>query len=221
MSISQQVQDRGWNDEVQSYTAAYDGTDLDAATLHIGLSGLIEPSDPRFAATVVATEARIAQRCNGLPVRSDDGLPGTEGGFHLCAAWLVEAYLLTDQRSQAEALFDRLVAAAGPTGLLSEEYDPVAERALGNHPQAYSHLGTAALRATPRRLSQEGGPEVRPRINSVSSTSITGRPDRGGLCSRSPARRPFSMLGCFTVVSPRRSASGTPSKPVTVIWPGT
>jgi trehalose 6-phosphate phosphatase len=38
-------------------------------------------------------------------------------------------------------LFDRLVAAAGPTGLLSEEYDPVAERALGNHPQAYSHIG--------------------------------------------------------------------------------
>ena len=29
----------------------------------------------------------------------------------------------------------------GPTGLLSEEYDPVAERSLGNHPQAYSHLG--------------------------------------------------------------------------------
>ena len=35
----------------------------------------------------------------------------------------------------------KLVAAAGPTGLLSEKYDPVAERALGNHPQAYSHIG--------------------------------------------------------------------------------
>lgn len=44
-------------------------------------------------------------------------------------------------RPQAEALFDRMVTAAGPTGLLSEEYDPVAERALGNHPQDYSHLG--------------------------------------------------------------------------------
>jgi trehalose-phosphatase len=139
--ISQQVQERGWNDDVQSYTAAYDGTDLDAATLHIGLSGLIAPSDPRFAATVVATEAELRSGATVYRYRSDDGLPGTEGGFHLCAAWLVEAYLLTDQRSQAEALFDRMVTAAGPTGLLSEEYDPVAERALGNHPQAYSHLG--------------------------------------------------------------------------------
>jgi trehalose 6-phosphate phosphatase len=139
--IAKQVLERGWNDEVKSFTAAYDGTDLDAATLHIGLSGLIDPSDPRFAATVVATEAELRSGATVYRYHRDDGLPGTEGGFHLCAAWLVEAYLLTDQRSQAEALFDRLVTAAGPTGLLSEEYDPVAERALGNHPQAYSHIG--------------------------------------------------------------------------------
>jgi trehalose 6-phosphate phosphatase len=139
--ISAQVRDRGWNDEVKSYTAAYDGTDLDAATLHIGLSGLIDPSDERFAATVVATEAELRSGATVYRYRRDDGLPGIEGGFHLCAAWLVEAYMLTGQRSQAEALFDRLVTAAGPTGLLSEEFDPVAERALGNHPQAYSHLG--------------------------------------------------------------------------------
>ncbi|MGH3676067.1 MAG: trehalose-phosphatase [Mycobacterium sp.] len=140
-AISAQVRECGWNDEVQSFTAAYHGTDLDAATLHIGLSGLIDPSDPQFAATVVATEAELRSGSTVYRYRSDDGLPGTEGGFHLCAAWLVEAYLLTDQRSQAEALFDQLIDAAGPTGLLSEEYDPVAERALGNHPQAYSHLG--------------------------------------------------------------------------------
>ena len=52
----------------QSFTAAYDGTDLDAATLHIGLSGLIDPSDPRFAATVVATEAELRSGCDGLPL---------------------------------------------------------------------------------------------------------------------------------------------------------
>jgi trehalose 6-phosphate phosphatase len=140
-AISAEVRERGWNDEVQSYTAAYDGTDLDAATLHIGLSGLIDPSDPRFAATVVATESELRSGATVYRYHRDDGLPGQEGGFHLCAAWLVEAYLLTDQRSQAELLFDQLVKAAGPTGLLSEEYDPVAERALGNHPQAYSHIG--------------------------------------------------------------------------------
>ncbi|MCW4354952.1 trehalose-phosphatase [Hoyosella sp. YIM 151337] len=139
--IQKQVCDKGWSDEVRSFTAAYDGTDLDAATLHIGLSGLIDPSDERFAATVVATEAELRSGSTVYRYHHDDGLPGGEGGFHLCAAWLVEAYLLVGQRAQAEALFTQLVTAAGPTGLLSEEYDPVAERALGNHPQAYSHIG--------------------------------------------------------------------------------
>ncbi|SNS70095.1 trehalose-phosphatase [Rhodococcoides kyotonense] len=139
--IRTEVLEQGWNDEVQSFTAAYDGIDLDAATLHIGLSGLIDPSDPRFASTVTATEAELRSGSTVYRYHHDDGLPGGEGGFHLCAAWLVEAYLLVGQRSEAEALFAQLVSAAGPTGLLSEEYDPVAERSLGNHPQAYSHLG--------------------------------------------------------------------------------
>ncbi|WP_026343838.1 trehalose-phosphatase [Nocardia sp. BMG111209] len=139
--ISEEVKAKGWNDQVQSYTAAYDGPDLDAATLHIGLSGLIDPSDPRFAATVVATEAELRSGSTVYRYHHDDGLPGGEGGFHLCAAWLVEAYLLIGKRSDAEALFAQLVDVAGPTGLLSEEYDPIAERSLGNHPQAYSHLG--------------------------------------------------------------------------------
>lgn len=139
--ISDDVLENGWNAQAYSYTAAYDGVDLDAATLHIGLSGLVNPLDPRFVATVSATEAVLRTGSTVYRYRHDDGLPGTEGGFHLCAAWLIEAYLLTGQRSQAEALFNQMVKVAGPTGLLSEEYDPVAERSLGNHPQAYSHLG--------------------------------------------------------------------------------
>ncbi len=139
--IADDVLANGWSAQAHSYTAAYDGVDLDAASLFIGLSGLLDPADPRFAATVSATEAVLRSGSTVYRYRSEDGLPGTEGGFHLCAAWLVEAYLLVGQRGQAEALFKQLVAAAGPTGLLSEEYDPVAERALGNHPQAYSHIG--------------------------------------------------------------------------------
>ncbi|GAA4819912.1 trehalose-phosphatase [Tomitella cavernea] len=139
--IADDVIENGWSAQAHSYTAAYDGVDLDAASLFIGLSGLLDPADPRFAATVSATEAVLRSGSTVYRYRSDDGLPGTEGGFHLCAAWLVEAYLLVGQRSQAEALFNQLAAAAGPTGLLPEEHDPVAERALGNHPQAYSHIG--------------------------------------------------------------------------------
>jgi trehalose-phosphatase len=139
--IANDVLTKGWNDEVRSYTTAYDGTDLDAATLLVGMVGLMDPSDERFHATVTAIEAELRSGSTVYRYHRDDGLPGDEGGFHLCAAWMIEAYLLTGRRTEAEDLFAQIVDAAGPTGLLPEEYDPIAERSLGNHPQAYSHLG--------------------------------------------------------------------------------
>jgi GH15 family glucan-1,4-alpha-glucosidase len=143
--IAEDVLARGWHGDacggIGAYTTAYDGLDLDAASLHVGLAGLIEPTDPRFRATVTAVESELRSGSTVYRYHRDDGLPGSEGGFHLCAAWMVEAYLLVGQRTEAEELFEQMVDAAGPTGLLPEEYDPIAERSLGNHPQAYSHLG--------------------------------------------------------------------------------
>ena len=139
-AIAADVLAHGWNETVEAFTAAYDSTELDAASLHVGLSGLLDPADPRFQATVAAVEAGLRAGGTVYRYRRDDGLPGREGGFHLCTTWLIEAYLLAGRRDDAEELFGQLTAAAGPTGLLPEEYDPVSERSLGNHPQAYSHV---------------------------------------------------------------------------------
>jgi GH15 family glucan-1,4-alpha-glucosidase len=143
--IAEDVLSRGWHPQacggIGAYTTAYDGVDLDAASLHVGLSGLLDPADERFGATVTAIEAELRSGSTVYRYHRDDGLPGIEGGFHLCAAWMVEAYVLVGRRTEAEELFEQMLDAAGPTGLLPEEYDPIAERSLGNHPQAYSHLG--------------------------------------------------------------------------------
>jgi GH15 family glucan-1,4-alpha-glucosidase len=101
----------------------------------------LPPHDERFQATVTAVEAELRSGSTVYRYNRDDALPGREGGFHPCAAWLVEAYLRCGRRTEAEELFQQTVDAAGPTGLLPEEYDPIAERSLGNHPQAYSQLG--------------------------------------------------------------------------------
>jgi len=71
--------------------------------------------------------------------------------MHICATWLVEAYLRVGRRDDAVALFEDILELAGPTGLLSEQYDARTGRSLGNHPQAYSHLGVirAALALDP------------------------------------------------------------------------
>jgi trehalose 6-phosphate phosphatase len=140
-TIRAEVLDNGWNERVQSFTTAYNVADLDASCLQIGLSGLLDAADTRFQSTVAAVEAELRAACTVYRYHHDDGLPGREGGFHLCTSWLIEAYLLTGRNTDAEELFKQMVSTAGPTGLLSEEYDPVAERSLGNYPQAYSHLG--------------------------------------------------------------------------------
>ncbi len=140
-TIAGDVVTHGWKPELNYFGSAYDGTDIDASVLSIGLSGLLPADDPRFVATVEAVERQLRDGPTVYRYRSDDGLPGTEGGFHLMTSWLVDAYRLVGRRQDAVKLFAGLCDLVGPTGLLSEEYDPVAGRALGNLPQAYSHLG--------------------------------------------------------------------------------
>lgn len=139
--IGQNVLTYGWHEGAGAYTVAYGDEDLDASSLWIGLSGLLPNDDPRFLATVLKVEAELRSGPVVYRYLWDDGLPGREGGFHICTAWLIEAYLRTGRRSDAEELFTQMIDTAGPTGLLPEQYDPIAERGLGNHPQAYSHLG--------------------------------------------------------------------------------
>ncbi|MFV2038724.1 MAG: glycoside hydrolase family 15 protein, partial [Acidimicrobiales bacterium] len=139
--IAGDVISHGWNEGVGAYTIAYGDDALDAAALWIGLSGLLPTTDPRFVATVKAIERELRKGSVVYRYRLDDGLPGEEGGFLICAAWLIEAYVMMGQVDDARTLFDRYVDLAGHTGLLSEEYEPSTGLMLGNHPQAYSHLG--------------------------------------------------------------------------------
>jgi GH15 family glucan-1,4-alpha-glucosidase len=139
-AIADDVLARGWKDELRAFGAAYDGQDLDAAALHVGLSGLLAPNDPRFVATVHAVETYLRAGPIVYRYRADDGLPGVDGGFLICSLWLADAYALVGRHDDARALFDDVVALAGPTGLLTEQYEPAQRLALGNLPQAYSHL---------------------------------------------------------------------------------
>ncbi len=140
-TIAREVNERGWKPTRNAFGAAYDGTDLDAAALYVGLSGMIPADDERFISTVEAVEHDLRHRSTVRRYDRDDGLPGFEGGFHLCALWLVEAFAMIGRLDDAIELWEGVADLAGPTGLLSEQYDPDGHRALGNFPQAYSHLG--------------------------------------------------------------------------------
>ena len=139
--IAEDVLANGWDADRRSFRAAYDGTDIDAAALQVLLTGLVTPDDPRFGQTIDAVERELRDGPVVMRYRADDGLPGLEGGFHLCTCWLIQCYILAGRLDEARALFDEFVAIAGPTGMYAEEYDPAARRSLGNVPQAFSHYG--------------------------------------------------------------------------------
>ena len=139
--IRDDIMANSWNDEVTAFTTAYDGTDLDASVLATGLSGLVEPHDPRFAATVAAVDRSLRHNETVYRYKHDDGISGAEGGFNLMTSWLIDAKILIGDLDEARSLFESYLALAGPTGLIPEEVDPETGAGLGNHPQAYSHLG--------------------------------------------------------------------------------
>lgn len=139
--IAAEVLEKGWKPALGSFSAAYDGDDLDASVLAVGLSGLLPPGDERFRSTVAIVERELRTGPTVHRYNDDDGLPGRGAGHNLMTSWLVNALALTGRREDAEFLFKELCELGGPTGLLAEQYDPESGRALGNVPMAWSHLG--------------------------------------------------------------------------------
>jgi glucoamylase len=145
-AVHAEVLAKGWNDEVGAFTQYYGGSELDAATLLIPAVGFLPGDDPRVKATIAAVEKELkhgdlVDRYTTTAGSSDvDGLRGREGSFLACSFWFVDALALSGRRSEAVAMFERLVALANDVGLLAEEYDGEAGRFTGNFPQAFSHL---------------------------------------------------------------------------------
>jgi len=131
-------------DERGAFVQSYGSTDLDASLLLVPLTGFLPPRDPRVRATVDAIATELTDESGFVwryePKVEVDGLGGKEGAFLLCTFWLVDCLAMTGRVEQATALFERLLALRNDVGLLSEQYDPVAGRMLGNFPQAFSHV---------------------------------------------------------------------------------
>ena len=130
-AIADDILAHGWNAERKAFCATYDDSEIDAAALWVGLSGLIAPNDERFASTVAAVDRELREGPTVFRYRYDDGLPGIEGGFHLCTTWLIESYAIMGRWREAQMLFDQYVNLIGRMGLLAEEYDPDKRQGLG------------------------------------------------------------------------------------------
>ncbi len=170
--IHRQVCEEGFDGKAGAFTQSYGSSALDASALLIPLVGFLPASDPRVHSTVEAIGKKL--RVDGLIRRYDtekteDGVEGGEGAFLACSFWYADNLLMIGRRDEARDLFEHLLTLCNDVGLLSEEYDPVAGRMLGNFPQAFSHvalINTAhnlTHSAKPaRQRSAKGAPAPRP-----------------------------------------------------------
>jgi GH15 family glucan-1,4-alpha-glucosidase len=140
--IHRQINERGWNEERKAFVQHYGSDVLDASLLLMPLVKFVAPTDPRWLSTLdaicreLATDS-LVHRYN--PEVSPDGLQGTEGTFSMCSFWLVEAMSRAGRMDQARLMFEKMLTYANHVGLYSEQIGPTGE-ALGNFPQAFTHL---------------------------------------------------------------------------------
>ena len=155
---------------------------LDAALLLIPRLGFLPPGDPRVAGTVDAIQHELIQEGLILRYRSGpgdtDGMSGGEGTFLACSFWLADALTLLGRERQARQLFERLLALRNDVGLLSEEYDVVHHRQVGNFPQAYSHVSIINTASRPRRGAGRPDPASATSPGTVVTSGGRSREDR-------------------------------------------
>ena len=140
-AIRNAIQTRGYNPDLDSYTRLFDGDDLDASLLTLPLYGYHEGTHPRRRATCQGVHERLAR--DGLVYRyqTDDGLPPGEGAFGICSFWAVQCRAKGGDVEGATEAFAKLLTCANDLGLFGEEIDPETGAALGNFPQAFTHVG--------------------------------------------------------------------------------
>ncbi|MGQ4456956.1 glycoside hydrolase family 15 protein [[Kitasatospora] papulosa] len=164
-AIHHEVCAKGFDPVRNTFTQSYGSQELDASTLLIPRVGFLPPDDPRVIGTVDAVRRELStldglvRRYPTIGVHAGvDGLAGDEGTFVLCSFWLVDALALTGRMDEAHALFERLLALRNDLGLLSEEYDPIQQRQLGNFPQAFSHMGLIQSALLLQQLAAQSSP---------------------------------------------------------------
>ena len=134
---------KGWNPHRESFVQYHGSDALDASLLLMPLVKFVGPTDPRWLATMERIQAELTHDVlvnrYDIEEAAPDGLEGVEGTFSLCSFWLVECLPQAGRLEEARLALEKMFSYANHLGLYAEEIGPSGE-ALGNSPQAFTHL---------------------------------------------------------------------------------
>lgn len=139
--IREKILKFAWSDKRKAFVESFGGEYLDASVLLMGELGFIDGQDPRFLSTVTQMEKVLGRGPFMMRYEAADDFGVPETAFNICAFWRLDALARTGKREQAREIFQSLLNARNPLGLMSEDTDPVTGAAWGNFPQTYSMVG--------------------------------------------------------------------------------
>jgi GH15 family glucan-1,4-alpha-glucosidase len=137
--LHRQICSRAFNRKLGAFAESFGSDKLDASVLLLPIFGFLPFNDERVISTLDAIRQRLCRDdliYRFLPAMRSD----RETAFVACSFWLVHNLAGVGRRSEAERLFEKLLARCNDIGLLSEEIDPESGHFLGNFPQALSHI---------------------------------------------------------------------------------
>jgi GH15 family glucan-1,4-alpha-glucosidase len=162
--IRKEIETHGYNERIGSYTRTFDGEEMDASLLTLPLYDYIEGTNSRMRSTCARIHEKLAtgELVHRYETGTDDGLPPGEGAFGLCSFWAVECVARGGNVEGATRTFEQLLAYANDVGLFAEEIDPDTGAALGNFPQAFTHIGLINAALTLGEYREGTGAAERP-----------------------------------------------------------
>lgn len=155
--IKKEVHEKGWNEELQTFTQAYDNSDADSSLLLMYFYDFIDAGDDRFVKTVKYIRENLFHEGLMYRYKAEDDFGVPTSSFTICIFWLIDALYMIGEKEEARELFENMISYSNHLGLYSEDLDFETKRQLGNFPQAYSHLAfinTAALFSEEKKLSK-------------------------------------------------------------------
>jgi GH15 family glucan-1,4-alpha-glucosidase len=140
-SMHEQIIERAWNEDLQSFVEPLDGDDLDASLLLLHEVGFVDARDPRFIKTVERIGEKLMDQ--GLLYRyvSEDDFGRPEVAFTVCTFWYIDALAASGKVEEARERFEWLLKKRNHVGLFSEDIDFKTGELWGNFPQTYSMVG--------------------------------------------------------------------------------
>jgi GH15 family glucan-1,4-alpha-glucosidase len=157
--IRREIEQRAWNDRLQTYTQELDGNEVGANVLLLTLHGFEKADSMRMQQTYRCLRQRLSP-APGLLYRDEQSVTRGEGAFALCSFWEID-FLARGGATleEAQTTFRKALGYANDLGLFAEEIDPKTGGSLGNFPQAFTHLGVinAALSLNARKFAARKG----------------------------------------------------------------